>query len=360
MKIILLLGFLILQISFNIQALAANQLVTSGETYKVLPGSSTQDLIDRAVEDTFRSPMKNDLCAVYQHPQILAYSVGVTAGAAEKIYRDCPRSNNSALRMPKIFQKQYFIVQDSKNSQKIQSWTSQDNKTFIFLDPNMDYAEFKNVIAHEMAIALDAKANMLLTTYYMYEGASGGSSANKNLRAAFNASTFHAISLTFVTLRALQFEELIKENGSQSNLDHATCSRRFFEIFKLFQDRPDLFKEDTNSLYGDFNEILSLSNTPSDIYQTLNFILSPSLKMPKSRGLTFCQYMSSPLFTNKTAFSFSSGGPRPRVGGGWEPKPNSQEKLEKIFQAEIKNKKLIKIDPKSVNLDLKSLATGGF
>lgn len=374
MKTLLLLSLLILQTTLTTEVLAANPLVSSGKTFKVLPGSATQELIDRAVEITFNSPMRKDLCSVYQHPYILSYSVGITVGTAERIYRSCPPNKNPTLTMPKIFQKQYFLVKDPKNSQKIQSWTSQDNKTFIFLDPDMDFEDFKNVIAHELAISLDAKTNMMLTTYYVFQNMNSRdvgnmriislpSNLSKNdelLRQAFNASTYHTISLTFATLRALNFESLVEGKPLEDLLaDHTTCSRHFYDVFKIFQDNPEQFKENANSIYGELGNVLSMSNTPENVYKTLNFLLSPSLKLPASGNITFCQYMATPLLSNKSVWSFSANGPRPRVGGGWEPKKDQREKLERIFQDEIKTKKLIQVDPKSLDLNLESLILGG-
>ena len=320
----------------------------------IKPESDSQKLIDEIAKEIFSGPHHSDLCTVFTDSYNIHFSIGLSQETADEIAQSCPLGNKST-ELSKYFKKSYYFV--SEAFANLDSWTDTTNRTYIFTDQELTREKLKSIILHEIAIAIDAKSNMLLTTYWLYKAHAKNHTATtinitmpqnlndeeEKLKKAFNLSTWSPISLTFATLRAFEFEA--RNNHSQYIQNHQQCVSKFNEIYSIIKKIPDFQPQDqikvisdgsnansgdtinaainmlASSLINSATNSISMSNAPTDPnqeYENLDFILNQDLKIVdlNNNTVSFCEFMAQPLIVNRTLYSFFSRGPRPRTTGG--------------------------------------------
>lgn len=358
---------------------AANSLFGDGDLYKITPDSQIQRLMDHSFTKIFLSEAAPQLCQVFQSPAMLSHSMGVTLNTAEQIYKRCPTYVPTILNKPKIYKKQYYVSLNSPQKPFLQSWTTTDNKTILFIDHTTTLDELEKILAHELAIALDGKMSMLLTTYFIFENLHSEIDGEKKiitlpnklspeeekLDEAFLISRFKPIALAFATLRAFNFEKIKDDFKGYKLMEHQLCASSVKALTSFFVNHKDDFKGD-----GSIAQKLVEAITGGDKLASQNLldafrkILNPDFKIiSEDREMTFCQYMSHPMLVSKSALATYANGPRPRVTGGWGPEeglssPRQIEIMEKIEQEQNMAKEMASQNVKSaaikgyLNLDL--------
>ncbi len=356
MKIIFKYLFLFL---FTGSAQAAIDSFYNDEAYLVLPGSELQKSIDQAIGEIFKSNIGIGLCTAFQNEKMLFYGLGVSLEKASEIIKNCKFSYRATV-VPKLFKKRYYVIPNFDMKIDVQSWTTLDNKTYLWLDPTMSTKTLKDILSHEIAIALDGKMNMFWTTYLKYEAMQKASARGKSvdvyiyfnkdsmttqeksLMTAFNISGGNSLKLAFATLRAFSFEEMIENQAPRQITDHKSCAERLTSLYDYFSKNIKFFQETKMSLV-DYIVTGSLSDQISNNFnqdrnqeEDFKFISSSGLKMPNSRQ-TFCQYMATPILSARTVDTlFAKGprprtlfakGPRPRVVGGWDKTTRTEDSL---------------------------------
>lgn len=295
----------------------------------VLANSEIQKIIDDVTKELFLGHLKDELCTVFSNAENLSFSMGISTPTAAEITTTCPQKITTAYA--KYFQKNYFIVQEPFAN--LDSWTDTANRTYIFADQGLTREKLKSIILHELVIAVDAKANMLFTTYKTYQALikntksniihvkmSDLSSKEEKLRIAFNFSTWSPISQTFAALRAFEYEAMAENKKFIKN--HFECVEKFKQNFAIIRLVPDFPQElDVAEIIDMIASNSSIANKPNDLNaenKNMDFILDPGLKIKDLNGnkVSFCEFMAQPLIINRTLYNFFSRGPRPRTTGG--------------------------------------------
>lgn len=300
--------------------------------YQVLPGSQTQELIDRAYLQIVRSAISTDFCKMQGTVINLVRDFGLTVDGAKKVVSECSVHPDRAEAASKHFPKKYFIVPNDGGEFPFTSWTTAENKTILFVNEGFTFDTLVNSLTHEFAIALDAKMNMMLTTYYNYENRNvtnaGGtrviyigdlSEHETKVQTAFNKSTYPPIAYTFATLRAFAIEAYAKNREWPNYMGSGKqCEAEFRSLYGLAKDHSNWLTSEANGIAGMLMSVGATRWIPEDEGATLSELLDPNFKIKTRNGkLSFCQYMTTPLLTNRTLYSFFASGPRPRIGGGW-------------------------------------------
>lgn len=295
-------------------------------SFLVTRESAMQIYIDQAVKDLYQSPAKDTLCHVFTNPTSLFHAMGVVAETAMELNQSCPSETRSNT-ISKVMQKAYYF--SAQKNDQIESWTDFGNRTYIFSSDNFDYTDLKKIMTHELAIAFDAKANMLFTTYLRYQGNINQSilvadfskpgTEQDLLRRAFNSATWKPISTTFSFMRAFAFEKFVA--GQSLRMTHQECSQAFRQYFQITQKFED-YNETRNAdiVVNDLSSLFSNSNAPksqNEMREVLSHILDSKLTLTdKGEKVSFCQYMAKPLLTGRTTYNMFGNGPRPRLTGG--------------------------------------------
>ena len=339
--IILLLGLQAPTAELGFTEFYNGELQATGEfpLSEVIPGSEAHKLIEKAISEIYRSPLKETMCELYSTPLFFSHALGVSFSLARDLISTCKNTTQPSNSPPKAFAKKYYLSLDSDANLPIQSWTTGNNRTIIYADNKLDFLGLKNILLHEIAIAHDAKMNMMYTTfeayfrsqpfYYVFFTPANLDEKNEHLQKAFNASTYHPLAFTFATMRAFNVEALANGHEQDTALSHDKCVATFLELLPMHLKNIDSLKADDNTFAGRLASVVSSSNEPQNLTQTLDDLLNADFKVPTSKGETFCQFMATPALTGKSHMSFFGSGPRPRIGG-WrqsEEKSTSEQKL---------------------------------
>ncbi len=307
----MLLVFTFLMISGQVYAFSDWQ----SRSILVESNSEIQGMIDSIVIDIFHSPLQKTLCEVYQNSFSVYHSLGVSAEAAKQSFKECtemPTLPSKALR------KQYYLTFISMPT--LDSWTDYGNRTYLFVEDGLSYERLKSLILHEMAISLDAKTNLLYTTYQTYFANRSGYSDNEALKGAFNQSTWEPLRLSFAAIRAFHFE--LYYHKKSYAMDHQTCAQSVLEILPQIKNIPTGPRSTgAESLNETLADMMSNRFTPkSEDHEKmiLEQILSdaPLLVNGAGQKVTFCQFMTEPSVTGRSLYNFFGSGPRPRLTGG--------------------------------------------
>ncbi|MDG0818163.1 hypothetical protein [Bdellovibrio svalbardensis] len=297
----------------------------------VVEGSDLQKQIDGITVEIFQNSKSKILCGIFNDPVSAVHSLGISLPTAKRIYENCPRS--SAEGTAKIMAKKYYVSFLSQNG--LDSWTDYGNRTYIFADTSLNREKLKSIIIHEMAIATDAKTNMLLSTYLTYRNkehseVSNGlqiitmgnlSAREEALKQAFNSSTWKPVSLTFATLRAFNFEKYLNNEEFNTN-SHSSCVAEFKSLLKTIKSIPEVpASEDVDrmaEMIANMTSEASAPKSPEQEKQLIDFLMSQDLQLQDQQDnkMTFCQFMTRPLLTGRSLYSFFGSGPRPRLTGG--------------------------------------------
>jgi hypothetical protein len=313
--------------------------------YLVKKQSRTQELIDQVVEDIFNSPLKETLCGTYRDSFSLSFAMGVTSATAKRIYESCPKVNFSKTPLIKGFQKIYYINVDEKNSLAIDSWTTNSNKTFLFLTKNSSLEELKQMLVHEMAISMDGKSSLNVFRYKGLENISSETQIDGNLEDALSFSMYKSVAYSFAAMRAFNVEKLV--DGIKTSDDHASCTDKFLKILNLFDKQYSTYNFDNRltdiiDVALDSSYDASVTDRPRNFNSQLKKILSEKLVAGKERKQTFCQYMATPFFSTNYNSVFHASGPRPRIGGGTIVSPtDTHTNLFDQINSDIEDRKLI-------------------
>lgn len=331
MKLFLCLGV----VFFGLHAIAAPNFVDGLRAYKLKPDSRMNTEIDHAFEEIFLSPARIHLCKIFPSVDDLTHSLGIGPTSARKINSACPQT--PAMGNPsKIFNKEYFLVFEGESNFDVQSWTTFDNKTFLWIYPNMTRQDLRNALAHELAIAVDAKSGMMLSNYFLFHNFHTKhqpdgitiitlpkilTSTEERLKHSFNFSLDPSINMAFKVMRAFNFETLVKRSSAYSFASHSGCQSAFKSSLEFFLQRSHALSENSGTVWGSFSNAFSFKGDSDSFQENIARIMDSDLKMPHDTGQTFCQYMATPLLGRKTVYTFLSSGPQPRVGGkGWNKK----------------------------------------
>lgn len=323
--------FLISFISLLLSGTAFGNTTWTENAVLIERGSELHTMIDEITLEIFKSPLKNDLCTVYRNPTSVYHSLGVSEKTALAIFKDC---KPVAAAPTKVMSKQYYLSFASEP--RLDSWTDYGNRTYIFANEGLTRSHLKSIILHEIAMSTDAKTNMMYTGYLMvrdqertYTAKNGSriisigslSERERTLQTAFNMAAWGPMSRTFAALRAFQLE-MMAEGVSFNFKNHHLCSRIVRETFYKTQYLPEPPKSSgIDSMAEMLAEAFDTHQAPQTREQEqelLNFLLSKDLMLKDSRSdkVTFCQFMTEPLLTSRSLYTFLSAGPRPRLTGG--------------------------------------------
>ena len=327
-------------------------------------------MIDQAIGEIFQTQVKGLLCSAYQSAPNLSYALGVSSDKALEIMNKCTFFKGLTGAFPKNLNKKYFLILDPDKKSEVQSWTTMSNETYIWVDSELNLDLLKKILAHEIAISLDAKFNMTWSNYVVYQNYLEGkdkdpvvyiyldqmTKTEKNLMKAFQLASQSSVALSFATLRALTFEKYLEGRPFSATEDHKLCADKFRKLYTFFNEHPSNFEKSSASA----EEILmnSIANMTEGLYSKMDldieWLLDPSLKMTRTEE-TFCQYMAKPALSTKAQFSLYAKGPRPRVIGGWDKiGTNNQEQIQNPLidrESELKNPRGV-ILIKKLELDL--------
>lgn len=297
------------------------------QSIPVTPGSEMQTQIDNAVIEIFNSPIGQELCGVYKTAQSWYSSVGISPAVAMDFAKRCP----SQLDDPaKSVQKKYYL--SFKKHTSLDSWTDFGNNTYIFVNDGLTHQRLKSILLHEIAISTDSKARILYPSYTGLLAASGQRVNNSNeyqntLRQAFNYASWGPISRTFATIRAYEFEA-ISEGLNPIAEDHEQCTKTVLALLPIVKSLPTPPKAQGQdevatilSMVEDFekaNDQNVAPKSPEHEKSILQFLLASTLTLKDidNKKVTFCQFMTHPLLTNRSQYSLMGAGPRPRLTGG--------------------------------------------
>lgn len=289
-----------------------------------------QQQVDEVTEEIFQSRLNEVFCRVYNNSYSASHALGISQNAAARIFQHCP--NPTRYTLAKVLEKKYYIAFSTPPG--LDSWTDFGNRTYIFADQFLNRSKLKSIVLHEMSIATDAKTNMLLSNYLIYRGKEHSqikgdlqiitldnlTPQEESLRQAFNWSTWNPIRLAFTALRAFNLERYA-ETGTFDN-SHETCVAEFNHLLKTIKNLPaapkatgiDLIPELLVEQTSKFNA----PKSPEHETAVIEFLTSNKLRLKdiQDKDLSFCQFMSFPLPTGKSLYSFYGSGPRPRLTGG--------------------------------------------
>ena len=304
----------------------------------VTPGSDMQKQIDEVTMEIFNYPL--ELCMIYKNASSIYYSLGVSPDAALAIAKNCKQQADAPA---KTLMKHYYI--SFAKSTGLDSWTDFANNTYIFVDGGLSRQRLKSIILHEIAIATDAKANMLYSTYLgiteMYKAIQKNPNAGgditvyvdvstdyqKALQQAFNYASWSPLSRAFATIRAFALEAQAegRPNPIQNQTQCASTVRAVLQVMKDLPAPPKATGKDDVDLVLGFVEDLRNAvdktqgpKSPEHEEAILNFLLSPQLKLKDINDTqrSFCDFMTRPLLINRSVYSMFGAGPRPRLSGG--------------------------------------------
>ncbi|RYZ79167.1 MAG: hypothetical protein EOP06_27700, partial [Proteobacteria bacterium] len=91
---------------------ASAQVIGNQMVYEVSPGSRTFQMIEEAVADVFKSPMKKDFCELFDGPVSIVLATGVSVPKALEISAECGHKGSSQKPPAKYMQRKYYIAQD--------------------------------------------------------------------------------------------------------------------------------------------------------------------------------------------------------------------------------------------------------
>lgn len=314
-------------------------------------------MIDQAIGEIFQSQARSLLCSTYQSALNLTYALGVSPNKASEIMQNCTFFKGLTGAVPKNLSKKYFLILDADKKSQVQSWTTLSNKTYIWVDSGLNIDLLKKVLAHEIAISLDAKFNMTWSNYVVFQNYLEGkdkdpvvyiyvdqmTKVENKLMKAFQSANQPSIALSFATMRALAFEKYIEGRPFSAVEDHKLCAEKFRRLYAFFSEHPSDFNQ--ISVSAEDTLLNLIANMHNDIYPSVNsdfeWLLDSSFMMTRTKE-TFCQYMARPALSTKAQYSLFANGPRPRVIGGWDKISPNQEQIQNPLidqEADMKNPK---------------------
>lgn len=343
------------------QAHLSNEFIDRYQIYKLSQDSEFFREIEDVTTDIVLNSGFTFFCDLMWSPEATRHLTGLSEPQSLNLYKSCDRhrqTNRFASEITKTFQREYYVAYDPRGLSPVQSWTTYDNKTVIFVDQNLTRTKLRNILAHELAISVDGKNGMMYGTYLSYQGDSRKhfEIKERQLQHRFNLATHRQISFAFAAIRATVAEQIMLDNIKRPLVtrDHSACQQAFLSIYNVMKNNPAL----TTGKGGEgFNEMLatSLDNYAETfgMENAIQEILDETLTLnDQNQEVTFCTYMSRPLFSAKSAYSFMAAGPRPKVTGGWS--RTADEKTIRIpkeslniydrIQKDLKNGKAIKIE----------------
>ncbi|GEM_PF-6997074 len=343
------------------QAHLSNEFMDRYHIYRLSQDSEFFREIEDVTTDIVLNSGFSFFCDLLWSPEVTRHLTGLSESQSLNLYKSCGhhrQTNHFAGEITKTFQREYYVAYDPKGLSPVQSWTTYDNKTLIFVDQNLTWARLRNILAHELAISVDGKNGMMYGTYLSHQRASRKHLTNKErqLQHRFNLAAHRQISFALAALRATVAEQMMLDNIKHPlvTLDHSACRQAFLSIYYVMKKNPEL----TLGKGGDgFNEMLASSmDSIAETFgmeNSIKEILDETLTFnDEDKKVTFCTYMSRPLFSAKSAYSFMAAGPRPKVTGGWlrstDEKtiriPKESQNIYDRIQKDLKNGKVIKIE----------------
>ncbi|MEN0058506.1 MAG: hypothetical protein AAGB31_06705 [Bdellovibrio sp.] len=341
----------------------------------VTPDSDMQRLIDEVTVEIFHSPLQEMWCNTYGNEVSVFHSLGVSEKAAIEAFSGCKERKG---HLTKPMSKQYYLSFESMPA--LDSWTDLGNRTYLFVSEGLNRERLKSMILHEMAISVDAKTNMLYTSYLIYQRNQSGdsrgaiyhapsqlSAQQQLLQNAFNQAAWQPISLSFAALRAFSIEQ--KAHGQNVQISHDECVDSFKSLYQVTRQIPSAPIDSESLELDQLSEMLagmiSRNMAPQSEEQeteVLQQLLSENLTLKNlnNKEVTFCQFMAEPLLSGKSTYNFYGSGPRPRTTGGsggqggsplmlqqqqWlqkshQPDMSTQRAVEQLRERLIRNKRL--------------------
>ncbi|RYZ85154.1 MAG: hypothetical protein EOP04_16560 [Proteobacteria bacterium] len=255
------------------------QVIGNQDVYPIMPGTLTFDAIETAVGELYQGPLKKNLCQLMPNAPSISVTFGVTVRKAMELSNQCGHNPNDNTPPAKIFTRKYYIAPDLERRSKIQSWTTTYNHTVLFLDDEIDMDMLKKLIAHEIAISLDAKMNMMLPYFYLHEGLnsklvnntvmvtipSGLSSFDERINNGLGIASYQPAAYAFATMRAMNVEAEVMGLPFRTVMDHNVCADTFKRLFEFFRDNEEQFRETSTSIPGMLSDIFSKNSKPANM-----------------------------------------------------------------------------------------------
>lgn len=366
---------LILGLSFFVshaQAHLSNEFVDRYQIYQLSEDSEFFREIESVTEDLLLNTRFSQFCELMWSPTIVYMMTGVSANRSVDLFKACDKyrgENRFKGLLPKIFRREFYVAYDPEGKSPIQSWTTFDNKTVIFVDENFSREKLRHVLAHELAISVDGKTNMMYSTYMLYQkrGEVVGdtriinigdlSPEEKRIQKRFNIATHRQISFAFAALRATMAERLFIGSGQDNPFEiryHENCKQAFLSIYESLRKNPELtLKNDNNGFMDMMTSMVEKNAVNMGMENAIAEVLDDKLKFTDGeQTVTFCTYMARPLFSPKSAYSLFAAGPRPKVTGGWSPEmrerlsrdPRNTKNIYDSIKRDVKTNKAVKVD----------------
>ena len=318
---------LALLVQFNcLEMIHANQQMNLADFphYQVTSRSEIYPLIEKAYVDIFSSKLNQSLCLATGDFTNISVTLGLSSEKSVEISNLCKVKTKNSF---KHFSREYTIVFDPEKKLPFDSWTNLSGMTYLIFDRQVSYEKLKLMLVHELAISIDGKSKLLYTGFLRHQNTFEGMSFDiqDNKVKAFNFAARDDFQHAFATIRATEIEKYLLSQKPPSLVNHNECTSQFKKYLDFirsnksteFVKKPQLNALDY--LINRMNDVESEKYNESNYAEHLNMMTDPSIKLDDRHlgRVTFCQYMSYPMFSSNNYYSMFSNGPRPRTGGGW-------------------------------------------
>ncbi len=285
-------------------------------------------VIEKAYIEIYKSNINESLCLSTGNALNLHYSMGLSPKTALEISDSCSLKSNA---INKNFRRQYTVIFDSARKIPFDSWTNKTGMTYLVFDRSVNFEKLKLMLVHELAISLDSKYKMFATSYLKHQQDKKIALEN-SVSDAFFYSIRNDFAQSFAVSRANNFEKLYLGQKMLSLNSHEECIAEFKKnlVFTQNTGSNNFLKKPTDDLLGELLD--KVDDADSSKFDGSNYelhlyeILSAGRKLNDDNlgQISFCQYMSHPMFLKHSYYSMLANGPRPRTGGGWGNKDNSK------------------------------------
>jgi hypothetical protein len=337
------------------------------EKFRIADGSQFQPMIDDAVSKLAATDAgRRAVCPFAASDKTVAMYFSVSEGTARKIARDCqgyptPPSVRARLAFmsevrppfqpePAVPAKKFVFLFSDGARPAIEGYTAKNNVTYLVLTKETQNADtLSRMLAHEIAVSYDQLSRLgyqsnVQTIEDQGVGLAFGKDqwahtfedpkSNKELEALKCSFRDPAIRYAATAQRAFVFEDEVaaQSGGSPSVATTGSCSEILAKNSVLLQAMARTVSWDT----GWYEAACGVEKDPAKrLQQVLSRIHQVSqtnltCRDPKDCGgkkqMSLCDLLLTPRVGPNNR-DLDSGGPRPRMGGGWDGAAVAREEL---------------------------------
>jgi hypothetical protein len=283
-------------------------------------------IIEQVYFKLFQSPTMRSLCLAATNGEAKYFKqiFGLNENTSEPLLKQCQEKKSSEdgkfIYRGSQTQRKYFLVLSPKDDFKFDSWTNSINSTYITLPAgDINFERYARILIHELAMVLDSK-----TSWGVDGNFESPKLSNDSLCEVYPVVKNQFIKNATSTLRALQIEnKILSELGYKVNLSSSkSCvqnvtdvSQSILAISSVFDLEAQFARSSVERLCGHQNQ------TFADLITKMSKV---KINVQK-KEISLCEFLITPDLSNIN--THESGGPRPRIGGGWELKPENLDQI---------------------------------